>query len=135
MIIQRPVFSGPLPPDLVYVGFDIPAGSPQQVLDAVKDWCFVLEEPMGEPRFGFDEPDSGREHPADGAKGWKDISWAQVLPPNPPRPFLRPQNLVNLANKPNWLTALSSDAHAAQVAKALLQRPFRAFFLGTQLLP
>jgi hypothetical protein len=84
MIIQRPVFSGPLPPDLVYVGFDIPAGSPQQVLDAVKDWCFVLEEPMGEPRFGFDEPDSGREHPADGAKGWKDISWAQVLPPNPP---------------------------------------------------
>jgi hypothetical protein len=135
MIIKRPVFAGPLPPDLVYVGFDIPIVDPVQAKAEVAKWCFVLEEQMTEPRFGFDEPDSGRATAAEGKKGWKDINWNQVLPPGLERPFLRLGHLVAPFAKPVWLTALPGMAHSAQVAQALLQRPFRAYYIGTDLLP
>jgi hypothetical protein len=135
MIIKKPVFAGPLPPDLVYVGFDIPIVNPAQAKAEVAKWCFVLEEQMTEPRFGFDEPDSGRATAAEGKKGWKDINWNQVLPPGLERPFLRLGHLVAPFAKPVWLTALPGMAHSAQVAQALLQRPFRAYYIGTDLLP
>ena len=135
MIVKRPVFAGPLPPDLVYVGFDIPIDDPVQAQTEVARWCFVLEEQMTEPRFGFDEPDSGRATAAPGKKGWKDVHWNQVLPPGLERPFLRLGHLVAPFDKPPWLTALAGTAHAAQVAQALLQRPFRAYYIGTDLLP
>jgi hypothetical protein len=135
MIVKRPVFAGPLPPDLVYVGFDIPIENPAQAKTEVAKWCFVLEEQMTEPRFGFDEPDSGRATPSQGPKGWKDVNWSQVLPPGLERPFLRLGHLMASGNKPEWLTALQGTAHSAQVAQALLQRPFRAYYIGTDLLP
>jgi hypothetical protein len=135
MIVKRPVFAGPLPPDLVYVGFDIAIDNPEQARLEVAKWCFVLEEQMTEPRFGFDEPDSGRPNAAPGRLGWKDVNWNQVLPPNLARPFLRLGHLVAPADKPAWLSALQSTAHSAQVAQALLQRPFRAYYLGSNLRP
>ena len=135
MIIKKPIFAGPLPPDLVYVGFDIPIVNPAQAKAEVAKWCFVLEEQMTEPRFGFDEPDSGRATAAEGKKGWKDINWNQVLPPGLERPFLRLGHLVAPFARPAWLTALPGAAHSAQVAQALLQRPFRAYYIGTELLP
>ena len=135
MIVKRPVFAGPLPPDLVYVGFDIPIVDPVQAQAEVARWCFVLEEQMTEPRFGFDEPDSGRATAAEGKKGWKDVNWNQVLPPGLERPFLRLGHLVAPFAKPAWLTALPGAAHSALVAQALLQRPFRAYYIGTDLLP
>ena len=45
--IQLPVFEGVIPPDVTFFGFDIDR-------EDVGDWCFVLEEQMSEPRFGFD---------------------------------------------------------------------------------
>jgi hypothetical protein len=95
----------------------------------------VLEEQMTEPRFGFDEPDSGRATAAPGKMGWKDVNWSQVLPPGLERPFLRLGHLAAPFAKPAWLSALPGTAHSADVAKALLQRPFRAYYIGTDLLP
>jgi hypothetical protein len=135
MIVKRPLFAGPLPPDLVYVGFDIPIDNPVQAQAEIDKWCFVLEEQMTEPRFGFDEPDSGRATPSVGPKGWKDVDWSQVLPPGLERPFLRLGHLVAPFDKPAWLSALPGTAHSAQVAQALLQRPFRAYYIGRDLLP
>ncbi len=138
MIVKKPIFAGPLPPDLVYVGFDIVIDDKNQAnaKAEVAKWCFVLEEQMTEPRFGFDEPDSGRVTASPGKKGWKDLNWNQVLPPGLERPFLRLSHLsAPQAPVPPWLTPLSGGAHAAQVAQALLQRPFRAYYIGTDLLP
>nr|WP_295130750.1 hypothetical protein [uncultured Roseateles sp.] len=136
MIIKRPVFAGPLSPDLVYVGFDIPIDDPAAAKAEVAKWCFVLEEQMTEPRFGFDAPERTRATPSDGPKGWKDVNWDQVMPPDLARPFLRLSHLVTpVPPKPHWLSALPPAAHAAQVAQALLQRPFRAYFIGTDLMP
>ncbi len=133
MIVKRPIFAGPLPPDLVYVGFDISISNPVQAREEVAKWCFVLEEQMTEPRFGFDEPDRGRATVADNQKGWKDVHWNQVLPQG--QTYLRLSHLAAPANRPPWLTPLPLTAHSAQVAKALLQRPFRAYYIGSDLLP
>lgn len=47
--IQTPVFAGFIAPDISFFGFDIDRGD-------IADWCFVVEEQMSEPRFGFDVP-------------------------------------------------------------------------------
>jgi hypothetical protein len=134
MIVKRPLFAGPLPPDLVYVGFDIPIVDPVQAKAEVANWCFVLEEQMTEPRFGFDEPDSGRL--TSGGGGWKDVTWNQVLPAGLTRRFLRLNHLVAPpAGGPARPISLGDSAHGANVAQALLQRPFRAYYIGPDLLP
>ncbi len=48
--IQTPVFAGFIAPDITFFGFDIDR-------DKIGDWCFVVEEQMSEPRFGFDVND------------------------------------------------------------------------------
>ena len=41
------MFSGVIGEDITFFGFDIDQ-------DEIDQWCFVLEEQMTEPRFGFD---------------------------------------------------------------------------------
>lgn len=50
----HPVFHGVLPPDVAFYGF---ATSVDELLkvDGGRRWYLVLEEPAGEPRFGFDD--------------------------------------------------------------------------------
>jgi hypothetical protein len=44
---RMPMFSGALPPDVRFFGFDIPAA-------AITDWSIVIQEQPTEPRFGVD---------------------------------------------------------------------------------
>jgi hypothetical protein len=44
---RMPIFSGALPPDVRFFGFDIPAA-------AITDWSIVIQEQPTEPRFGVD---------------------------------------------------------------------------------
>ena len=71
--IRHPIFIGSIPPDITYVGFPINADDQNEI----KKWCIVLEEPMTDPRFGFDEPD-GRRQAWQPTLGWKDVDWGQV---------------------------------------------------------
>jgi hypothetical protein len=127
---KLPVLKGHLGKDITYLGFDIsPTRDPN--IPNLKDdhkymenFFFILEEQMTEPRFGFDEPDS------DGQNGptWLDVDWSEVhvnggdyfgsakLKQGPP------------AQGPKWV-----DPHAATVADALLQRPFRGYYAGAKL--
>jgi hypothetical protein len=122
--IKHPIFIGAIPPDITYVGFPINADSEAEI----KKWCIVLEEPMTDPRFGFDEPDA-RRRPWTNALGWKDVDWSQVNVPA--GQFLRLANL----RRPGLPAGVSANAHAAEVARAMLQRPFRAYFVGASLIP
>jgi hypothetical protein len=116
--IQTPVFSGFIPPDITFFGFEIDKGD-------VDDWCFVLEEQMTEPRFGFDDPDEeGRDTPS-----WLDVDWSEVNVQA--GAYFGSANLKMAdpaKNKPQWV-----NPHAALVADALLQRPFRGFYKGAAL--
>jgi hypothetical protein len=148
----HPLGSGPLPPDVTFYLFDIDPG------DAAAYW-WVLEEPMTEPRFGFDDQEQPREVPrlrkrgagagrvtqyatiafginellgASAGETWLDVDWSELNPPAAPGSHVRLAQLtsVQLATPSLQLTA---TAHAAQVAQAMLQRPFRGYFAGARL--
>lgn len=77
---QFPIFSGTLPPDITFLGFDIPdedaaRGTPET--PETLGWYFVIEERVSEARFGMDIPDTNNTN---GALTWDDLSWNQVLP-------------------------------------------------------
>ena len=149
--IQTPVFSGFIPPDVTFFGFDIDKGD-------VAKWCFVLEEQMSEPRFGFDVPVTPPGQPqgaaprqrsalksalvqmevpgnallASGYNAYKALSWThlQVAAGD----FASVNSLINVPDKPfTSFPTLTPDATAAEIAKALLQEPFRAYYLGADL--
>ncbi|WP_394788311.1 hypothetical protein [Rhodoferax sp.] len=153
--IQLPVFSGVIGEDITFFGFEIDH-------DQIQDWCFVLEEHMTEPRFGFDveapAPDQARTGPKQRSvlvqalahletvarmrapdalvyqsyNAYKALSWTHIG--IPAGGFVTVPSLVQLAHKPfNDFPALSATPSAAEIAKALLQQPFRAYFVGSDL--
>jgi hypothetical protein len=149
--IQTPVFSGFIPPDVTFFGFDIDKGD-------VAKWCFVLEEQMSEPRFGFDvdvvapgQPQGtarlqrsalksalvqmavpGNQLIASGYNAYKALSWTHVQVAA--GEFASLTKLIDVPDKPfASFPTLTADATAADIAKALLQQPFRAYYLGADL--
>lgn len=150
--VERPSFGGFIPPDINFFGFDIDR-------EQVGDWCFVLEEPMSEPRFGFDvdEPPAGGPGPTIGAKRRAVLAGALAEAAVRARPRGAPA--FNLYKALSWshlqvaagghvsvsalvappnlpfadFTTLSTTPTSAEIAKALLQEPFRAYFVGPDL--
>ena len=80
---------------------------------------------MTEPRFGFDE----RVGNGEVSDKWLDVDWVDVRVD--PGKYFGSANL-KLAqpalNNPRW-----AAPHAATVADALLQRPFRGYYAGASL--
>jgi hypothetical protein len=123
--IELPVMKGRLGKDITYVGFNIDP-------DLMQNFFFILEEQMTEPRFGFDEPDN------DGQNGpsWLDVDWSEVgksledLQKLNASPYFGSANLKQAppAQGEQW-----QNPHAATIANALLQRPFRGYYTGVQL--
>jgi hypothetical protein len=113
-----PVMKGRLGKDITYIGFNI---NPDQI----EKFFFILEEQMTEPRFGFDDPDAeNRDGPS-----WLDVDWSEVRVAA--GAYFGATNLRfadPAKNKPQWV-----NPHAATVADALLQRPFRGFYKGAAL--
>ena len=148
---EHPVGAGLLPPDVSFFLFDIDPAKAEQ-------YWWVLEEPMTEPRFGFDDQEQPRAVPrlrrrggqlqhatrqlavdlfAPGNAGdtWLDVDWSE-LPgvglAEGQHPHIRLADLraVRLTDAS---LQLGANAHAAHVARALLQRPFRGWFAGGRL--
>jgi hypothetical protein len=148
--IQMPVFNGVIGEDITFFGFDIDH-------DEIDQWCFVLEEQMTEPRFGFDvdvtPPGQTRNGPKRRAvletalervqahdasplyanyNAYKALSWSHVG--ITAGAYAQVTNLVNVPNKPfASFPTLTTTATAAEIAKILLQQPFRAYFIGSDL--
>ena len=141
--LATPRFSGTIGVDISFFGFDIDDEEADQ-------WCFVLEEQMTEPRFGFDvdEPQPGqartgppRRHALHTAlttplyseyNTYKALSWSHLAVPA--GGFV---TLDGLRQAPPAAFAsfpmLTATANAAEIARALLQQPFRAYFVGADL--
>jgi hypothetical protein len=124
--MEWPVLHGHLGTDITYVGF-----SPAIKADEanMQNWYFILEEHMTEPRFGFDEPGG----PVQNRKGWLDVDWDEVgvLPGDC---FTGAK--LRLAPPAQGLGQVPwANPHAAMVAQALLQRPFRGYYVGSKLVP
>lgn len=155
--IQTPVFSGLLAPDITFFGFDIDKAD-------IGDWCFVIEEQMGEPRFGFDiaDPAPGAA-PAIGAtrrpallsalnsyaagnaaspqflaartagfNPYKALTWAHLGVAE--GAFASVSAIASVPNKPfASFPTLTATPTSAEIAGALLQLPFRAYWEGPDL--
>ena len=92
----------------------------------MEKYFFILQEHMTEPRFGFDEPDGeGQDGPTlAGRRLERDRRAGGSV-------FRQSTNLKLAGpakNKPVWVAP-----HAATVADALLQRPFRGYYAGARL--
>jgi hypothetical protein len=159
--IQTPVFAGFIRPDITFFGFDIDRAD-------IGDWCFVVEEQMSEPRFGFDvplPPDGAgsakigprpraslawaREEFARGAgaspafkalqvqglNAWKTLSWSHLSVDAGRHVSIGAlAALSQPANQPfASFPGLTATPTAAEIAQALLQEPFRAYWEGPDL--
>ena len=155
--IQTPVFTGTIAPDITFFGFDIDR-------EAIDDWCFVIEEHMTEPRFGFDveEPPLGtgdtpgpkrrttmkwalqefakgnaasaefKEVKARGYNAYKALSWSHLGVSA--GAFASVAAIAGVPNAPfASFPKLTTTPTAAEIAKALLQEPFRAYWEGPDL--
>ena len=113
-----PVMKGHLNKDITYIGFNIDP-------DQIEKFFFILQEQMTEPRFGFDDPDrEGRD-----SASWLDVDWGEVGVAAGAYFGSAQLKLADPArNNPQWV-----NPHAAAVADALLQRPFRGFYAGARL--
>jgi hypothetical protein len=159
-VVQTPVFAGVIEPDVTFFGFDIDR-------DDIEDWCFVVEEQMSEPRFGFDVPlpaegEAGRVGAkpraalqtaraqwalgnnattafkaikASGFNTWKALSWSDLKVEAGAHVSVGAlAALSQAANQPfaNF-PGLVATPTAAEIAQALLQEPFRAYWEGPDL--
>ena len=120
--IESPVLKGHLGNDITYLGFNI---DPQ----VMERFFFVLQEQMTEPRFGFDDPEQENQP----GQGWLSVDWGEVAVA-PGQHFgsaqlrLAPPASANASAVAAW-----AAPHAATVADALLQRPFRGYYAGARL--
>jgi hypothetical protein len=116
-----PVLRGHLGRDISYVGFPI-------LPEEIGAYFFIIEEHMTEPRFGFDE----RVGNGQNSNSWQDVDWVDIGVDNG-RYFgavaLRKAQPTKVPiNVSHWV-----DPHAATVADAALQRPFRGYWRGDAL--
>jgi len=124
-----PLFKAQVEPDIQFIGFNL---TPLEVRGAANldetaqarasvpadqlGWFFVLQEVVGEPRFGLDEnsaspPNTGK---------WDNLSWlnlGDVAMIDFDRPFARPVPGTSPAGDAQW------GANAADVAAILYQKP------------
>ena len=116
-----PLLHGHLNTDITYVGFSI---QPKDI----GAYFFVIEEHMTEPRFGFDE----RVGNGQNSNNWQDVDWDDISVAG--GSYFGVAALRNAApakvqaNVARWV-----NPHAATVADATLQRPFRGYWRGDAL--
>ena len=132
-LMEMPVLKGHLGRDITYLGFNInperdPAiANPKDDLRYMENFYFVLEEQMTEPRFGFDEPDKKGQS----GQGWLSVDWDEVGVAGG-----RHFGSINLRQAAPLTPDIPADwlnPHAATIANALLQRPFRGYYAGAAL--
>ena len=78
--IKYPLYGAKVEPDITFIGFDLTAeqakGGTGEPGDTDPGWFFVIEERVGEPRFGLDVVKEGSEPPTLGT--WNDMAWEHI---------------------------------------------------------
>ena len=142
--VAEPLFRAELTAEALAVGFALtpeeirgfvpdegPAIADDDAREADPGWFFIFEEHPKEPRFGLDVPGSGGH-----GNDWSKVSWAHAAPASAADPGawdgaidLSAANASALPADPPW------NGSAADMAGALMQKPFRIGVHGARLLP
>ena len=130
---RLPIFSGRLPPDITFLGFDL---TDQEVRQGA-GWFFVLEEPFTEARFGMDVASS--PFPAAAPDFWNGLEWGHFpetlshVPMGPGEHVVSGLSLPKSTERPEPLLAWGRDA--ATMAAITLQLPMRVLLHSSRMIP
>jgi hypothetical protein len=144
--IHYPLFVAPVDPDLTFIGFnatletvrgDVALDETAKARATIPadrlGWFFVLQEVVGETRFGLDE-----EPPPPGSESgirWDNLSWANLQLPATKVIQLEKPFVGALSGAPGDLRWRPSEgANAADVAAILRQKPVLVGIHGRQML-
>lgn len=138
--VRFPLFKAQVEPDIHFIGFNL---TPLEVRGAEGleetaqarttipanqlGWFFVLQEMVGEPRFGLDETSATPPQ----TNKWDNLSWqnlGEVALIDFNRPFAQPMPGTAAPNDPAW------GANAADVAAILYQKPVLVAVHGRELI-
>jgi hypothetical protein len=138
-----PLFSGTLPPDITFLGFDLTpeaarGGEAKTTTDpntVDPGWFFVIEERVSETRFGMDAYRDGDPLPESPAPPtWDDLSWAHIKKAN----ALGASNYCDVTKakeateNPDNMTW---NSHAAQISWITMQKPVRIAVHADDMIP
>jgi hypothetical protein len=128
-----PMFRAQIEPDIEFIGFDLlldeVRGDPDlEETAAARErtdpkrlgWFFVLQEPVGEPRFGLDEH-AVTSTDNEKATKWDLLSWENLGASVPVIDFSKP--FATEPPHPNITGGASWGSHAADMAFILYQQP------------
>jgi hypothetical protein len=129
---KDPAFGASLSPDVTFVGFELTEDDVRGKKG--KQWYFVLEERVGEARFGMDEP-TAVEVPL---CRWTDLTWGHVNVS--PGAYLDDKSVTRTSEGcPEQPPDLDKDVDwgvsSAAMGRILLQRPNRVAVHAQLLLP
>lgn len=127
--IKMPVLEAKIDPDIYFLGF---SGLDEMTAKGDENspgWFFVLEERVGESRFGFDLNDTAL------LKKWSDVSWGNI--------GALPGQCIQLENTIPFTPSVDTDdtqvawppADSAQMAYILYQQPVKIAVHASRLLP
>lgn len=124
---RYPTFAGTIPPDIAFLGFDLPndvCGDPDPAAGR-PGWFFVLQQPWGQTRFGLD---ATRSDTVPG-QGPADLSWPAVA--------VSASGHVDLSGPLSQLTlpGWGPRASSADLAQWCEQKLFRVCVHASDLLP
>lgn len=134
-----PLFTAKAEPDILFFGFDISLEDARGANDIYKPgWFFVLQERMGEIRFGLDELTQVGASTTIQSGGWNGLEWGHfVTNQQNLYPFINTNTLFTLVGLPAQVNpeTVSWGSNAADIAYALMQLPVRLALHSKDLLP
>lgn len=110
-----PSFSGVIPPDTAFYGFDVDKDA---VTAPDSTWQVIIEEPPQEPRFGLDTGP-----PVAPLTTYSELTWGDLKDRKGPNLSL--QDGAHLKNNSALQTEATWGLNGAHMALATLQKPFR----------
>lgn len=134
---KHSVFSGTLPPDITFLGFDLTvedAKGSDKKSDNKPGWFFVIEERVSETRFGMDAYRDGDPLPDPVEPSeWDDLSWGNIKAAG----ALEDSGYFEIAKAPDALSPenMSWNSHAAACSRITVQKPVRIAVHADDMIP
>jgi hypothetical protein len=122
---MEPSFTGILPPDISFFGFDVKRV--EDLVDPHSEWVIIIEEPAFEPRFGLDLDSDGSS-----LTSYAELSWEHLEAQTGPYLAIAPE--TGLAKNSSLAKEATWGLNGAHMAYATYQKPFRRLFRAVDLL-
>ena len=123
---MAPAFTGRIPPDMAFFGFDVPDADAVTAADS--EWLVILEEPPFEPRFGLDDGGKGARLPS----SFSELDWAHLSGQTDDHLRVTPE--AKIAGDPTLRAEAHWGLNGAHMARATLQQPFRKIYRAPDLI-